>query len=486
MPDAPPSEATSERAGAASAVASDVGESDAGGSHGGGSHGSGSHGSGSHGSGSDVLAPETDSKTANTTAINHLLVFFALVYVVEGLGQIVGLISQPLNYYLKEVHGWTPLQVTAFITLFNLPWIIKPIYGLVSDFVPLFGYRRKSYLIIANIAATGGYFWVTQLNAPGDLAFALMLTAYAMAISSTLCGAVLVENGQQLKESGMFVNQQWLWFNIATMIAAVAGGQLVQHLEPSVALHSAAAIIAVAPCAVIVGTIFLVPEKKTRIDLAGMKSTLRGLVTAFRRRELWIVAMFMFLYYFSPGLSTPLYYHMTDDLRFSQAYIGVLGSITAAGWVVGALLYRPFFGSLSLKHLLNLSIGIGTAVGLAYLLFWNETAAAIISFAAGFAAMLTTVATVTLAADYCPPRAEGFSFAVLMSIINLANTLADNIGSFLYTHAFHRTLPPLVLISAAFTAFAFVLVPLLRLGDKRQGEPANLGEPVEPAATGAR
>jgi len=32
-------------------------------------------------------------------------------------------------------------------------------------------------------------------------------------------------------------------------------------------------------------------------------------------------------------------------------------------------------------------------------------------------------------------------------------------------------LRPLILISAAFTAFAFVLVPLLRLGDKRQGDP---------------
>jgi len=430
-----------------------------------------------------AMASDADAEAGT---IRRLLLFFALVYVVEGLGQIVGLISQPLNYYLKEVHGWNPLQVTAFVTLFNLPWIIKPIYGLVSDFLPLFGYRRKSYLVIANIAATVGYLWVTQLNAPGDLALALMLTAYAMAISSTLCGAVLVENGQRLKESGTFVNQQWLWFNIAAMAAAVAGGQLVQHLTPSNALHAAAAIIAVAPCAVIVGTILLVPEKKTRIDLAGMKNTLRGLVTAFRRRELWIVAMFMFLYYFSPGLSTPLYYHMTDDLGFSQAYIGILGSVSAAGWVVGALLYRRFFGNLTLKNLLNLSIGIGTGAGLAYLFFWNETAAAIISFGAGFAAMLTTVASLTLAADFCPPRAEGFSFAVLMSIINLSGTLADNVGSFLYTHAFHRALPPLVLISAAFTAFAFALVPLLRLGNKRQGEPANIGEPMELAGTGAR
>ena len=418
--------------------------------------------------------------------ISHLLVFFALVYVVEGLGQVVGLISQPLNYYLKEVHGWTPVQVTAFITIFNLPWIIKPVYGLVSDFVPLFGYRRKSYLIVANLAAIGGYFWVTQLSTPSELGIALMLTAYAMAISSTLCGGVLVENGQRLSQSSTFVNQQWLWYNIAAMTAAVVGGQLVQHVAPAAALHVAAAIVGVAPFAVIFGTALLIPEKKTAVNLQGMKDTLRGLTAAFERRQLWIVAGFIFLYYFSPGLNTPLYYHMTDDLKFSQAYIGLLGSIGAAGWVVGALLYRKFFGDLTLKNLINLSIALGTVATLAFLLFWNEPAAAIITFCGGFTSMLATVATLTLAADYCPRRAEGFSFAVLMSFINLATTLADNVGAFLYAHVFHSQLPPLVLISAAFTAFAFVLVPLLRLGDKRQGEPVEMRERMEPLGPAAR
>ena len=418
--------------------------------------------------------------------IGRLLFFFGLVYVVEGLGQVVGLISQPLTYYLKEVHDWTPVQVTAFLTVFNLPWVIKPVYGIVSDFVPLFGYRRKSYLILANLAAFAGYFWVTKLVAPTDIAFALMLTAYAMAISSTLCGAVLVENGQRLSESGTFVNQQWLWYNIAAMSAAIVGGQLVQRLPPATALHVAAAIVACAPFAVIGGTVFLIPERRTRVNLKGMKDTFHGLKSAFHRRHLWIVAGFIFLYYFSPGMSTALYYHMTDDLKFSQAYIGLLGSIGSAGWVVGALIYRKLFGGLTLKNLLNLSIAAGTVSTLAFLFFWNEPAAAVISFCAGFAAMLATVATLTLAADYCPQRAEGFSFAILMSIINLATTVSDNVGSFLYTHAFNRSLPPLIVISAAFTAFAFVLVPLLRLGNKRQGEPVELRERMEPLGPVAR
>jgi MFS family permease len=420
----------------------------------------------------DQPAPvHADAASPDHATTSHLMLFFALVYVVEGVGQIGGLIAQPLTYYLKQAHGWTALQVTAYLAIFNLPWIIKPVYGVVSDLVPIFGYRRKSYLIAANIVAAGAYLWSTQLTAPSQLVWALQFTAYAMAISSTVCGAVLVENGQRLGESGRFVNQQWLWFNAAAMASAIVGGQLVQHLSPETALHAAASIVAMAPVAVLVGTLFLIPERRTRVDVPALRGTLAGLGAALRKRELWIVGLFLFLYYFSPGLSTPLYYTMTDSLKFPQSYIGILGSIASAGWIVGALLYRRFFGAFTTKGLLNLSIALGTVTTAAYLLLFNEVAAALLSFCSGFSAMLATVATVTLAADYCPRRSEGFSFAVMMSLINLATASGDIVGSFLFEHLFHKGLVPLILVSAAFTAFAFVLVPLLRLGDKRQGQP---------------
>ena len=59
--------------------------------------------------------------------------------------------------------------------------------------------------------------------------------------------------------------------------------------------------------------------------------------------------------------------------------------------------------------------------------------------------MLATVATVTLAADYSPQRSEGFSFALMMSIINLSTSLPGNFGSFLFEHVFHDSLTLLIL-----------------------------------------
>src|SRR4029077_18499327 len=107
------------------------------------------------------------------------------------------------------------------------------------------------------------------------------------------------------------------------------------RLSPGAALHAAAAIIAVAPLAVVAAGWFLISEPKSRIDLPKRQKTFASLLAAFTLRDLWLVGLFLFLYYLSPGLGTPLYFYMTDDLQFSQEYIGILGSISSAGWIAG-------------------------------------------------------------------------------------------------------------------------------------------------------
>ncbi|MBV9201551.1 MAG: hypothetical protein JOY83_17850 [Alphaproteobacteria bacterium] len=117
-----------------------------------------------------------------------------------------------------------------------------------------------------------------------------------------------------------------------------------------------------------------------------------------------------------------------------------------------------------------MSIMLGIVATAAFLLLWNEALAAAINFLGGIATMIAFVATLSLAADYCPPRAEGFAFAALMSVTNFTSALSENLGSFLYEYMFQRRLAPLILVSAAFTAMAFAFVPLLHLGGKRAGE----------------
>src|SRR3954454_18037818 len=135
---------------------------------------------------------------AASPPIRRVMWFFAIVYAVEGIGQAkAGILGQPVTYFLKEVCHWDPVRISVSLAVLDLPWVIKPLWGAISDFVPLFGYRRRPYLVIANVAAVLAFAWVATLHTPTALVPALTATAVAMAISSTLCGALLVETGQK-------------------------------------------------------------------------------------------------------------------------------------------------------------------------------------------------------------------------------------------------------------------------------------------------
>ena len=81
--------------------------------------------------------------------------------------------------------------------------------------------------------------------------------------------------------------------------------------------------------------------------------------------------------------------------------------------------------------------------------------------------MIANIATLALAADHCPRHSEGFAFAALMSVMNVATPLHDTIGALLYEHVFGGRLAPLIVVSAAFTAVVFLLIPLLDKGIAR-------------------
>ena len=403
-------------------------------------------------------------------AIRRLMLFFAIVFVAEGIDQgRVGVILQPLTNYLKT-QGWSPLEVTAYFGALNFPWVIKPVYGLVSDFVPLLGYRRTSYLMLASAVAILSYAAIAWLGEPAAIAPFLILTAYCMATASTLCGALLAENGRTYRQSSLFVGQQWLWFNVAIMASALVGGELVEHLSAAAALKAGALIAALAPIAMLTATPLLLREKRSAIDRQAFRQALQGLLAALRSRSLYLVAAFLFLYSFSPGFGTPLYYHMTDRLHFAQSYIGLLGSITAAGWIAGALLHRVALRRMAPRPLLYLSVFLGTVSTASFLLLSDEVSAALVNFGFGVSSMIATIATLTLAARHCPPGAEGFAFAGLMSVSNLAEIFSINTGAWLYEHVFDSHLAPLILVSAATTATIALFVPLLRL-DGRGDEP---------------
>ena len=406
----------------------------------------------------------------------RLMIFFGLVYFAQGLGQSGGLINQPLMNYLKTI-GLNTDQATQLLAVLTVPWIIKPLYGLISDFFPLFSYRRKSYLFLMNGLATAGFLWLTGLTETNMIVVALVLTALGIAASDVLVDAIMVEKGQQTGQIKLFQSQQWMWFNVAAITVGLLGGWLSDVLAPASALHTAALITACAPAGVLIATVFLVREEKTTMNPVLLKSSTASLLSVLKSRTLWIVAGFLAFWNFSPSFGTPMYYHMVDRLQFDQYFIGQLGSVTAVGSVIGAYVYQRYLAArFSATTLIYLSILLGTLSTVAYLLLADRQSAVILSFVTGLVGMVPFLTMLSLAAAVCPPHAEGFTFAALMSVFNAATQASAIFGAHLYENVLNRQLAPLIWMSAAFTFAAFALVPFLPKLDGPRGEETSNAE----------
>ena len=81
----------------------------------------------------------------NSRFDRKFVAFFGMMNVNHGLWIMVKLSA--LVYY-KETCKLDPGQVQMYMALIQLPWAFKIVYGFISDNVALFGYKRKTYLIL--------------------------------------------------------------------------------------------------------------------------------------------------------------------------------------------------------------------------------------------------------------------------------------------------------------------------------------------------
>ncbi|AKH39117.1 MULTISPECIES: MFS transporter [Nitrosomonas] len=412
--------------------------------------------------------PLVSQQSINSRYVNHLVFLFGIVYFAQGIAQSGGLISLPLNYYLKEVMQFNELGATHYLAVLAIPWVIKPVYGLVSDFISLFGYRRKSWLLVLNLFTCIGYFWLAEIADNDQLIMALLLTAIGTAAADVIIDALMVENGRKFNMTAQFQAVQWFWLCVAQIVTSILGGWLAEMADPGTGLRTAAIITMAAPAIIAILSWLIVKEEKTSMDVASLKATVAGLRETFRSRLLWTTILFLVLWNFSPGFGIPIYYFMTDTLNFSQSFIGHLGAISSVGSILGAWLYGKYLSNRSIDFQLVFSILTSAFSTFSYLGALTPTSYSsllfiTLSFFFGITSMIALLAILTLAARACPEKAEGFTFAVLMSIINGCAQLSAMTGSWMLVNWFAGYLAPLIILSGAATLFCLFLLPSFKV-----------------------
>ena len=368
------------------------------------------------------------------------LIAILLIYFVQG---ILGLARLAVSFFLKDELGMTPAEVSAMLGVVAIPWIIKPLFGFMSDGLPIFGYRRRPYIVLSGLLGTAA--WVgmaTVVHTPLAATGAIALSSVSLAVSDVIADSLVVERARKetVSDAGSLQSLSWGASAIGGLITAYLSGSLLQHFST----HTIFLITASFPL-IVSTTAWLIAEQKVnkRTDFETVKDQLKQLRQAVAQKTIWLPTAFLFLWQATPSSDSAFFFFSTNELGFQPEFLGRVRLVTSIAALVGIWLFQRYLKAIPFRVIFGWSTVIASALGMTTLLLVTHANRALGIddqwFSIGDSLILTVIGQIAympvlvLSARLCPPGVEATLFAVLMSVTNLAGIISYEGGAIL-TH----------------------------------------------------
>ncbi|CAI5719842.1 unnamed protein product [Hyaloperonospora brassicae] len=377
-----------------------------------------------------------------------LLLQIFCVYLTQGIRST--LCSLGTSYYLNETLALLPAQSEALRATAAIPWIVKPLYGLLSDSVPIGGTRRKSYLLIFSAVAATAYF---ALSVPGLIVtyeralVALVVASLGIAFCDVVIDGKVVEAARSEREdmAGNLQTLSWISLSIGSVLGSMVSGYALNSFGPLGVFF----ITAMGPLSVMLISIRIeeaayVPQEDVGF-LRTVQDQCRALASVVVDPICWRPMLWIFLSNaLPPSVGEAMFTFKTSELGFTKSFLGFIstaGSFTLLGTTA---VYNAYFRDMPFRRMffriqlasacvsfaefvlvsrLNLAFGVGDR----FFIFGDEILSDVV-------ARLKHMPSLVLCAKICPPGIEGTMFALLMSIYNFSWSVASYGGSWLCSY----------------------------------------------------
>jgi folate/biopterin transporter len=373
------------------------------------------------------------------------LIAILTVYFVQG---ILGLARLAVSFFLKDDLHLSPAEVAALMGVASLPWVIKPVFGFISDGLPILGYRRRPYLILSGLLGT--FAWLalaTVVDSAATATFAILITSLSVAVSDVIVDSLIVERARQesLGKSGSLQSLSWGFSALGGLVTAYLSGWLLEHLSR----QEVFAVTASFPL-IVSAVAWLIAEEKIRKSShfnrekqpeLSIKSQIKQLWQALSQKAIWLPTLFLFIWQATPTSESAFFFFATNELGFQPEFLGKVRLVTSLASLLGILIFQKYLKTIPFRVVLGWSTFISAALGMTTLLLVTHTNRAIGIddgwFSLGDSLILTVIGQITwmpvlvLSARLCPAGIEATLFALLMSIWNLSGLLSQELGALL-------------------------------------------------------
>ncbi|WP_193199632.1 folate/biopterin family MFS transporter [Nostoc sp. MG11] len=373
---------------------------------------------------------------------NAELIAILTVYFVQG---ILGLARLAVSFFLKDELLLSPAQMSVLLGIVALPWMIKPVFGFVSDGFPIFGYRRRPYLVLSGIL--GAAAWVslaTIVHTSWAATVAILLGSLSVAASDVIVDSLVVERAraESQADAGSLQSLCWGASAVGGLITAYFSGMLLEHFTTQTVFWVTALfplLLSVVAWLIAETPVSKDAQESNHTNFLAVKHQVRQLREAFTQKAIWLPTAFIFIWQATPSADSAFFFFSTNELHFEPEFLGRVYLLTSLASLVGVWIFQRFLKSIPFRVIFGWSTFLSATLGMTTLILVTHTNRLVGIddhwFSLGDSLILSVMGKIAfmpvmvLAARLCPLGVEATLFALLMSIFNSAGMVSHASGA---------------------------------------------------------
>ncbi len=361
-----------------------------------------------------------------------IFVYFSFLTLLVYLVAPEYLLDIPTTYMLKNhLHATAP-EVSMFRLLTGIPMYVAFLFGLARDLWSPFDRRDRGFFLLFAPLTALVFIWMGMSR----LSYNMLLIGMMLAMSSfrfilAAYQGLIALIGQEMLMSGRLSTLSSMFYQIALILAAFASGVISENLSPRqvfflmAALASLIGVFGLWKPRSVLGSAYDQPQAQG--------SDFRGDVARLlKHRAIYPAVLINFLWWFNPGLYTPVQFYLTNQLHAADsAYSNFLG-VFAISFIPTYLLYGYLCTKLPSNKLLWWGAIIAAPQMVPLVFVHSANLALLMAALMGLMGGIATAAYFDLSVRSCPPGLQGTLMMLVSAGIMLAARGSDLLGAKIY------------------------------------------------------
>lgn len=139
---------------------------------------------------------------------------------------------QARDYYFKDVARVDPSDAQVYSAASQTPWSLKPMYGMTSDSLPVFGYHRIPYIIFAGALGMCCFSMLSTFRLTSPFVVVTLLFGVNLSVASpdVMVDGIIAERSRQYPQFASDLQSLcWCCMSICAIMAYLTSGFMIAN-----------------------------------------------------------------------------------------------------------------------------------------------------------------------------------------------------------------------------------------------------------------